>query len=134
MAKKVKQTAPQIFRSQATDEEWYRLVEDHEKLSPEEFKKKYGFTWSAVMNDAVERGLYTKRVRSNTFNKESGNCSSEDFIVKDIPKGTKKKQRSIELYEDIEIRLTKLREDKCQYTFASILNQLLDDALKKYGY
>ena len=91
---------------------------------------------SAVMNDAVERGLYTKKKSASnpTSNADGTNTIRKDFMVDDIPKGIKKKQRSIELYDDIATRLNKLRDDKCQYTFASILNQLLDEALKKYGY
>ena len=136
MTKKVRQTVPQKFRDEATDEKWQEMVLDHDNLTPDEFKNKYGFTWSAVMNDAVERGLYTKKKSASnpTSNADGTNTIRKDFMVDDIPKGIKKKQRSIELYDDIATRLNKLRDDKCQYTFASILNQLLDEALKKYGY
>ena len=137
MEGKVKQTKVQKFREKATDEQWKEMVADHEKLSNDEFKAKYEFTWGAIMNDAVARGFYTKKKNVGdqaSRSKSYDNKSRKDFIVDDIPKGTKKKQRSIELYEDIAARLNNLRDDKCQYTFASILNQLLDEALKKYGY
>ena len=137
MGEKVRQTVAQIFRDTATDEQWKEMVSEHDLFSSDEFKDKYGFTWSAVMKDAVDKGLYTKKknVGGQASKNEAGDSRCrKDFIVDDIPKGIKKKQRSIELYEDIATRLNNLRDDKCQYTFASILNQLLDEALKKYGY
>ena len=136
MSEKIRQTVAQKFRDEATDEQWKKMVEDHDILSPEDFKTEYKFTWSAIMNDAVNRGLYTKKKQMsiNSSKTETGNKSKVTFIVKDRAKDSTKKQRSIELYEDIETRLKQLRDDKCQYTFASIINQLLDDALEKYGY
>lgn len=136
MAEKVRQTVAQKFREEATDEQWLELVDDHDNITGDEFKEKYGFTWSAVMNDAVEKGLYTKKKNSgeHTDTRPEQEIFKNEFRVRDIPKGIKKKQRSIELYDDISKRLNDFRNDKCQYTFASILNQLLDEALKKYGY
>ena len=136
MAEKVRQTVAQKFREEATDDQWLELVDDHDNITGDAFKEKYGFTWSAVMNDAVARGLYTKKKSSgeHTDNPPKQIEAKRDFLVRDIPKGIQKKQRSIELYDDISKRLNDFRNDKCQYTFASILNQLLDEALKKYGY
>jgi len=136
MAEKVRQTVAQKFREEATDEQWLELVDDHDNITGDEFKEKYGFTWSAVMNDAVEKGLYIKKKNSgeHTDTRPEQEIFKSEFRVRDIPKGIKKKQRSIELYDDISKRLNDFRNDKCQYTFASILNQLLDEALKKYGY
>ena len=136
MAEKVRQTVAQKFRDEATQEQWLEMVEDHDILSADEFKDKYKFTWSAVMNDAVAKGLYAKKKtsREHTDTPSPRIITKKEFIVNDIPKGTKKRQRSIELYDDISVRLNCLRDDKCQYTFASILNQLLDEALKSYGY
>ena len=59
---------------------------------------------------------------------------SEVFFVSAQPKDIKKVSRSVQLNEDIYNRLQSIEHDNGQYTHSSILNQLLDDALKKYGY
>ena len=136
MIEKTRQTVAQKFRETATNEQWFELVNDQENLTPDEFKSKYGFTWSAVLKDAVAKGLYVKKKYSTErlCIQQEGASDKASFIVTDVSKDVHKKQRSIELYDDIAIRLNRLRDDKRQYTFASILNQLLDEALKKYGY
>lgn len=128
-------TVVQQFRDTATDEEWKQLVANHDALSKEDFEEKYNFSWSAVMNDAVEKGLYEKK-RNYSFTptplkKEDG---TKIFFVEDRPADTKSVSRSVQLDEDIVARLQKLENDKGQYTKKSILNQLLSDALSEYGY
>lgn len=59
---------------------------------------------------------------------------SEVFFVSAQPTDIKKVSRSVQLNEDIYNRLQSIEHDNGQYTHSSILNQLLDDALKKYGY
>lgn len=101
MGEKVRQTVAQIFRDTATDEQWKEMVSEHDLISSDEFKDKYGFTWSAVMKDAVDKGLYTKKknVGGQTSKNEAGDSRCRrDFIVDDIPKGIKKKQRSNTLF------------------------------------
>lgn len=57
---KPKNTKPQIFRDTANDEEWKKLVELALSTNPIGTKvpDKYGFSWSAIRTDAVERGYY----------------------------------------------------------------------------
>ena len=130
-----KNTTAQQFRDTATDEQWKQLVADHEALSKEDFESKYHFSWSAVMNDAAKKGYYQKkRIHSSPtplYKKEDG---TDIFIVAAHPADIKKISRSVQLNEDIYVRLQAIENDNGQYTHSSILNQLLDDALKIYGY
>ncbi len=48
-------TVTQQFRDTATEEQWKELVADHDTLSDEEFKNKYGFSWSSIRNDAADK-------------------------------------------------------------------------------
>lgn len=48
-----RQTRAQQFRESATEEDWKAAVEDHKLLSSQEYKDKYGFTWSAIVDDAL---------------------------------------------------------------------------------
>ncbi len=87
------------------------------------------------MNDAAEKGYYEKKRRytsSNFIQRHSK--ESEVFYVIAQSTPIKKISRSVQLSEDIYKRLILLENDNAQYTHASILNQLLNDALKKYGY
>lgn len=128
-------TVTQKFRDTATDEQWKQLVTDHDTLSKEEFEDKYDFSWSSIMQDAVDKGYYEKkRNYSSSAPGETRTTGKLQFYVADTPADTKKIARSVQLNKDIYDRLQKLESDKGQYTHSSILNQLLDDALKKYGY
>lgn len=96
---------------------------------------RYGFTWSAIVDDAVEKGLYTKQRSGGQIIAENHMAKKpEMFVVKDMPVNVKKVNRSVQLDRDIYDRLKKLEQEKGQYTHSSILNQLLDDALVMYGY
>jgi len=129
------------FRESATDEDWHTLVSDHDTLSKEAFEEKYHFAWNSIMPVAADKGFYTKkRNRSSPAlsSKPSGvpNATNkpEMLFVSPQPADTKKIARSVQLNEDIYKRLQDIEHDNGQYTHSSILNQLLDDALKKYGY
>ncbi len=128
-------TATQRFRDTANDDEWIQMVQDHESFSKEDFESKYNFSWSSIMNDAVNRGLYEKkRIHSSPTPQLLNPDGTELFYVKDQPADRKKISRSVQLDQNIYERLQALERDKGQYTHSSILNQLLDDALAKYGY
>ncbi len=128
-------TAVQRFRETATKDDWKKAVADHEKMSDEDFRKEYGFAWNSILSDAADKGFYErKRNRSTTTPLQSNTSEPKTFIVSDSPAGRKKIARSVQIYEDIAERLKALENDKGQYTHASILNQLLDEALTSYGY
>jgi hypothetical protein len=128
-------TVTEQFRQTATEEQWRELVSDHDTLPKEQFEEKYHFSWSSIMNDAAERGYYEKKRKhfSSTLPQRNPD-GSEVFFVAAQPSDLKKVSRSVQLSEDIYARLQSLEHDNGQYTHSSILNQLLDDALKKYGY
>lgn len=87
------------------------------------------------MNDAAEKGYYEKkRKHSSPTLVQRNPDGSEMFFVSAQPADIKKVSRSVQLNEDIYNRLQSIEHDNGQYTHSSILNQLLDDALKKYGY
>ena len=128
-------TSVQQFRNTATPEDWKKVVEDHENLSKEDFEAKYRFTWSGIMNDAAERGYYEKkRFFASPARPQQKADGTDVFIVAALPADIKKVSRSVQLNEDVYNRLLSLEHNNGQYTHSSILNQLLDDALKKYGY
>ncbi len=128
-------TLTQQFRNTATIEQWKQLVEDHDSLTKEQFEDKYKFSWSSIMNDAADKGYYEKKRKhySHTLTQKNPD-GSEVFFVSAQPADIKKVARSVQLNEDIYNRLQSLEHDNGQYTHSSILNQLLDDALRKYGY
>ena len=127
-------TVTQQFRDTATEEEWRQMVADHDTLSPEDFKEKYKFSWSGIMNDAADRGYYEKKRNSSPTLSQKKADGTDVFFVSAQPADIKKISRSVQLNEDVYARLQNLEHDNGQYTHSSILNQLLDDALKKYGY
>ena len=128
-------TVTEQFRQSATEEQWKQLVSDHDTLTKEQFEEKYHFSWSSIMNDATEKGYYEKKRKYSAPTLVQRNPDgSKAFYVADRPADRKKISRSVQLDEDIYARLQALERDKGQYTHSSILNQLLDDALKKYGY
>lgn len=128
-------TVTEQFRRSATEEQWRELVADHDSLSKEDFDAKYHFSWSSIMNDAAEKGYYEKKRKHSSPTLVRRNPDgSEVFFVSAQPADIKKVSRSVQLNEDIYNRLQSIEHDNGQYTHSSILNQLLDDALKKYGY
>lgn len=132
-------TRSQIFRDNATEDEWRDVVKDHDLLSDKDFKAKHGFSWSSVHRDAVERGYYkpkrlcSSRTRPATEVSEQPIISNK-FIIPDQVCEKQKISRSVQLDTDIYERLKALECDKGQYTHSAILNYLLDVALNIYGY
>ncbi len=129
-----KNTVTQQFREGASDEEWKQLVADHEALSDDEFKAKYNFSWSSIMQDAADRGHYVKKRNHSSTPKENPEDGPEDFFIPRFPADVKKLNRSFQVKEDVYERLKKLINDNGQYPAFAIFNQVLDDGLKKYGY
>jgi hypothetical protein len=143
-----KNTKVQQFRDNATEEKWKELVKNATSTVPvgKNIQKEYKFSWSAIMNDAAERGYYEKRVRSippssddsKPEDAKSEDAKSEDartFMVNDLPEEKENViSRSVQLDKSIYNRLQTLEKVKRQYTHKAILNQLLSDALKLYGY
>jgi hypothetical protein len=126
-------TQAEIFRQTATDIMWQKVVEDHAKMTSDQFKKEYGFTWQSIVNAAAEKGYYTKKPRKNSFDKKEAKVA-ETFFVHDYSAETKVISRSVQLREDIYTRLKTFEVQKSQYTKTALLNQLLDSALKLYGF
>lgn len=132
---KPKNTKPQIFRDTANDEEWKKLVELALSTNPIGTKvpDENGFSWSAIRSDAVERGYYKpKRRPSPTSNSDTP--ITPTFQIEDITDEPECISRSIQIYSEIADRLNALCKTKQQYTKKAILNQLLDEALRKYGF
>lgn len=129
---KPKNTKPQIFRDTANDEEWKKLVELALSTNPigARVPDEYGFSWSAIRADAVERGYYEPKRRLAP----TSIPDTPIFQIEDITDEPECISRSIQLYADISNRLNALCSSKQQYTKKAILNQLLNEALEKYGY
>jgi len=127
-------TIVQKFRDTADEEKWKQMVADHNVLSSDDFKEKYGFSWSSIMSDAADRGYYERKRNYSPTPSQKKVTGAPVFFVADGPANREKVSRSIQLYDDIYKRLKALQDAKSQYTHCSILNQLLDEALKKYGY
>lgn len=129
-------TVTQQFRDSATDEDWRQIVADHDELSKEEFHEKYHFSWNSIMDDAVGKGYYERKRKASPA-PDPTTLSPENpahFFVSPVPAGQKKIARSVQLYDSIYTRLQTLENENSQYTRTSILNELLDEALRKYGY
>ena len=117
------------FRVNATDEEMKQAVADNENLTKDEFKDRYGFTFSAIMNELVEKGFYEKK-RIVIKKDETG---AEAFVLNpEIANGIKRK--TITISEDVDNRLKKLEEDHPFTKTMYICNQIISDGLAKYGY
>lgn len=132
---KPKRTKVQIFRDTATDEQWKDMVACAISDNPigASLQDTYGFSWSAIRADAVERGYYEpKRRPSPTSNSDT--AITPTFQTEDITDEPECISRSIQIYTDISDRLNALCNSKQQYTKKAILNQLLNEALEKYGY
>ena len=130
-----RQTKVQQFRDTATDEQWQKLVTDHDALSKKDFEEKYGFSWNSVLNDASEKGLYEKKKKYSSPAPATVNPDGrKPFYVAAYTADIEKKSRSVQLRSDIQARLKALESDNNQYTAFAVLNQLLDEALAKYGY
>ena len=106
-------TVTEQFRQSATEDQWRRLVSDHDMLSKEQFVEKYHFSWSSIMNDAADKGYYEKKRQRHSSSLPLRNQNgSEAFYVADRPADRKKVFRSVQLDEDIYARLQALEREK----------------------
>ena len=129
-----KNTRVQQFRNSATDEEWMAAVADHDALTAEEFKTKYGFSWSAILNDAANKGFYQKKRNPSSTLPHFQEPKVVAFTIPAQTEDIEKVSRSVQLSKQTYDRLQRLKNDNRQYTLFAVLNQILDDGLKKYGY
>lgn len=124
------------------------------RMSSEDFKAKYGFSRESARKDASERiGSDGKPIYSmNTRNRKSSpftaapatpsesisdTTDAKVFSVSfsgDEPSFDSKKPTSFQLYDDIKARLDNMYKANWGYSHRIIINQLLDEALKKYGF
>lgn len=65
---KPKNTKVQTFRDTATDGEWNKLIETALSTTPigTRVQDDFGFSWSAIRNDAISRGYYEPKRRSSS--------------------------------------------------------------------
>ena len=131
----MKQTEVQKFRDTATEDNWKKLVDDAEKTTPvgDDIKKIYGFAWSSIRQDAIDKGYYKPRRKSKTID-DSNNSKKQTFVIDDLDENIKIISKSVQFYDSVLERLQNLENSKKQYTKRAILNQLLSEALNKYGF
>lgn len=134
MTDQKRQTPTQKFRDNATAEEWQALVDLAMSTSPigKLVQEKYGFSWNSISTDAADKGYYQMKKRRSTSTGSS--ADNPVFRIDDITEDRENISRSVQIYTDIIEWLKNLENSKQQYTHKAILNQLLDEALKKYGY
>jgi hypothetical protein len=101
-------------------------------LSIKLVQEKYGFSWNSISTDAADKGYYQMKKRRST----STGLSADNpvFRIDDITEDRESISRSVQIYTDIIEQLKNLENSKRQYTHKAILNQLLEEALEKYGY
>lgn len=116
----------QDFRERATEKD---LI-DLEKFILKQPKKadafpndKYNFSYTSASSYIREKGYLGGKTKENT----------DEFIIKGLKK-TEFTSRSFTIQKDILERINRLSEDNWQYSKKAIINKLLDDGLKKYGY
>ena len=89
----------------------------------------------ASLRSKVDKGYYEKkRNYSSSAPSEIKTDGRKPFHVTAYASKVEKKSRSVQLRSDIQSRLKAIEADNGQYTAFAILNQLLDEALTKYGY
>lgn len=118
------------FRANATEEDMKELeafIEAQKKKSEAFPNEKYDFSYSSAATELRKHGYL------GGF-KESGSAEeTEEFIIRPGAK-TEFTSRSFCISTDILARIDKLAEENWQYSKKAIVNKLLDEALKKYGY
>lgn len=134
-----KQTEVQKFRDTATEQDWKDLadlVNDASSRTKALPTERFPFSYNAVAPDLEERGLITRTKRDSS--EKSVDLTTPDgnkmFLITNFKADTTKISRSVQINEDILERLKNLENDNGQYTHSSVLNQILDDGLKIYGY
>lgn len=112
-----------------------QLAEDYKNkdIDKDAFKARYGFDRKTCSGFLENRKLIVINHRGPTTSEIAEGPSQ--FIVNDSNHDTQKGvNRSITITQGVMDRLKALESAKPQYTHRDILNQLLDDALKQYGY
>lgn len=125
------------------------------RISDVEFKEKYGFGRESARADAAARKdidgnpIYVMRTRtrkSSATNTSSTNETETDsatstkniftvsFTGGEEPSFDPKKTTSYQIYDEIKKRLENMYTANWQYSHRVIINQLLDDALRMYGF
>lgn len=130
-------TVVQRFRETATEEQWKELVKNSLATTPvgSDIPEKYGFSWSAIVNDAIARGYYEKRRNKATLaSTDNTILKRKEFTVHDSIVEAEVISRSVQINKDLMERLHTLEQSKKKYTKRAVLNQLLSDALDMYGY
>jgi len=122
----------QEFRDKATAEDKQKLA-DYLNSSPKKSEalpnETYDFSYTSASTYLRSEGYQVGRGSSSS--KEESD--SEEFIIR--ASGPKEfVSRSVVLQKDITERIDKMSTDNWQYSKKAIINKLLDEALKKYGY
>lgn len=121
----------QDFRDRATDQDMKDLevfIGNQPKKAEAFPNETYNFSYSSASTYLRENGyLGGKRQKSEPTEE------APEFIIR----GGEKKEctsRTFSVQKDILTRIDKLSDDNWQYSKKAIINKLLDDALKAYGY
>lgn len=131
----------QKFVAEATQQDWQDLAA---LINSAKYRSKvlptadgrFNFTYGAIAPYLEERGLITRTKRKNPEENEElkDQEGRKMFLVLNYKSDATKTSRSVQIDDAIYTRLTALWNNNGQYTHAAVLNQLLDDALKIYGY
>ena len=130
-------TVVQRFRETASEDQWKELVKDALATTPagSDIPGKYGFSWSAIVNDAISRGYYEKQRNKATIASADNTMQKrKEFTVHDSIVESEVISRSVQINKELIERLHTLEQSKKKYTKRAVLNQLLSDALDMYGY
>ena len=147
-AKSNRKTPASEFRATATDDMIREMVGDATglngatRLNDDDFKKKWGFAPSTNLSFADERGFYhmnhrdTKKSSSNDAPSipPDANGHKRLIISRIGPEPEEKSSQTFQLYPDIKKRLEAVYKIEWQCSHRAIQNQLLSEALDKYGY
>ena len=118
------------FRNNATEEDMKALetfIKSQAKKSKAFPNETYNFSYSSAATELRKHGYL------GGFKESKSTEEAEEFIIRAGEK-TKFTSRSFSISTDILTRIDKLSDDNWQYSKKAIVNKLLDDALKRYGY
>ena len=119
----------QDFRARATEDDMKELetyINKQTKKSEAFPNDTYNFSYTSTASELRKHGYLGGE-------REAAKEETPEFIIH----GGERKEytsRSFAIQTDILTRIDKLAEDNWQYSKKAIVNQLLDDALNKYGY
>lgn len=116
----------QDFRNRATKADLIELesfINNQQKKAEAFPNDKYNFSYTSASSYLREKGYLGGKTKENT----------DEFIIKGLKK-TEFTSRTFTIQKDILERINQLADDNWQYSKKAIINKLLDDALKKYGY